>query len=123
MKVNTKERKKARRGFEQIYEKEELANKMFHILQAGKQGMDALVLELGSMLAGAIMDMEREERSGPDYHPLYPETYKWAYQQGSIYLGDQKIHIERPRLRGPAGEIKLQTYEAMTANDGWILFK
>lgn len=40
MKVNTKERKKARRGFEQIYEKEELANKMFHILQAGKQGME-----------------------------------------------------------------------------------
>jgi putative transposase len=113
MKVNTKERKKARRGFEQIYEKKGLANKMFHILQAGKQGMDALVLELGSMLAGAIMDMEREERSGPEYHPLYPETYKWAYQQGSIYLGDQKIHIERPRLRGPAGEIKLQTYEAL----------
>jgi len=113
MKVNTKKRKKARRGFEQIYGKEELVNKMFHILQAGKQGMDTLVLELGSMLAEAIMDMEREERSGPEYHPFHPEMYKWAYQQGSIYLGDQKIPVKHPRLRGRDGEIQLETYGAL----------
>ena len=113
MKVNTKERKKARRGFVQIYGKDELVNKMFHILQAGKQGMDTLILGLGGMLAEAIMDMEREERSGPEYHPFHPEMYKWAYQQGSIYLGDQKILIKHPRLRWPEGEIRLQSYEAL----------
>jgi len=110
MKVNTKRRKKARRGFEYIYGEEELVNKMFHILETGKQGMDAFILELGTMLAEAVMDMEREERSGPDYYPLHPEMYKWAYQQGSIYLGDQKIPVKHPRLRGPEGEIQLQTY-------------
>jgi transposase-like protein len=46
---------------------------------------------------------------------LHPETYKWAYQQGSIYLGDQKIRIKHPRLRGTNGEIQLQTYEALKA--------
>ena len=115
MKANTKKRKKAREGFRRIYGENELVKKMFHILQTGKQGLDAVILELGRMLAEAIMDIEREERSGPEYHPLHPETYKWAYQQGSIYLGDQKIRIRHPRLRGTNGEIQLQTYEVLKA--------
>jgi hypothetical protein len=38
MKVNTKQRKKATKGFEQIYGKDELANRMFHILTTGNHG-------------------------------------------------------------------------------------
>lgn len=113
MKTNTKRRKKARKGFRQIYGENELANKMFHIIQTGKHGLDAVILELGKMVAEAIMDIEREETSGPDYHPLHSDTYKWAYQQGSIYLGDQKIHVNHPRLRGLQGEITMGTYEAL----------
>lgn len=113
MKTNTKKRKKARKGFRQIYGENELANKMFHIIQVGKNGLDAVILELGKMVAEAIMDIEREEASGPDYHPLHPNTYKWAYQQGSIYLGDQKIHVSHPRLRNLQGEIRMETYEAL----------
>lgn len=113
MKTNTKRRKKARKGFRQIYGENELANKMFHIIQTGKQGLDAVILELGKMVAEAIMDIEREETSGPDYHSLHPDIYKWAYQQGSIYLGDQKIHVNHPRLRGLQGEIRMGTYEAL----------
>ena len=113
MTVNTKRRKKARRGFEQIYERDELVNKMFHILRTGKEGIDALIMEMGTMVAEAIMDIEREERSGPEYHPSNPGLYKWAYQQGSIFLGDQKISVKHPRLRGEEGEIPLQSYEAL----------
>ena len=113
MKTNTKRRKKARKGFRQIYGENELANKMFHIIQTGKQGLDAMILELGKMVAESIMDIEREETSGPDYHPLHPDIYKWAYQQGSIYLGDQKIHVNHPRLRGLQGEIRMGTYGAL----------
>ena len=61
MKVNTKQRKKANKGFERIYGKDEMAERMFHILRTGKQGIDTLVKELGIMMAEAIMDMEREE--------------------------------------------------------------
>ncbi|MBP7509791.1 MAG: hypothetical protein KA807_18405 [Prolixibacteraceae bacterium] len=110
MKVNTKQRKKVRRGFEQAFGKEEMANKMFHIIQTGKQGLDAFIHQLGSMLAQAIMDMEREERSGPEYYPLASGVYKWAYQPGSVYIGDQKVSVNRPRLRGPHGEIPLASY-------------
>lgn len=119
MKVNTKQRKKATRGFQGIYGKDELANRMFHILATGKQGIDALVQELGIMMAQAIMDMEREERSGPDYRPRQKEVYKWAYQPGSIYLGDQKVSVRHPRLRGPEGEIPLMSYGMLKEPGGF----
>jgi len=113
MKVDTKQRKKARKGFVQVYGNKELAARMVHILQVGKQGLDTFVMDLGRLLAETIMDMEREERSGPDGKPLYSGLYKWAYQQGSIYCGDRKIHVNHPRLRGPEGEIALSTYETL----------
>jgi hypothetical protein len=50
MKVNTKQRKKARKGFEQVFGKEELVNRMSHIIQTGKQGLDIFIGELGTML-------------------------------------------------------------------------
>jgi hypothetical protein len=65
MKVNTKQRKKARKGFEQGLGKEEMLNRMFYIIQTGKQGLDVFIHELGAILIEAIMDMEREELSGP----------------------------------------------------------
>jgi len=52
------------------------------------------------MLVEAIMDMEREGQSGPEYHPVSSGIYKWAYQRGSVYIGDQKVPVNRPRLRG-----------------------
>jgi hypothetical protein len=71
MKVDTKQRKKARKGFAQVYGGEDLAARMVHVLQVGKKGLDSLVMELGRMLAETIMDMEREERSGPEGKPLH----------------------------------------------------
>ena len=65
MKVDTKQRKKARKGFAQVYGNEELAARMVHVLQIGKKGLDSLVMGLGRMLAETIMDMEREERWAP----------------------------------------------------------
>jgi transposase-like protein len=115
MRVDTKKRKKARKGFEQMYGARELASQMFHILQTGKRGLDSLHMELGAMLCEAVMDIEREELSGPDHAPIRPGVYKWAYQRGSVYCGDQKISVHHPRLRGPQGEIHLNTYEQLKA--------
>ena len=113
MKVDTKQRKKARKGFAQVYGNEEFAARMVHVLQIGKKGLDSLVMGLGRMLAETIMDMEREERSGPEGKPLHAGIYKWAYQKGSIYCGDQKVRVNHPRLRGPQGEIALALYETL----------
>ena len=113
MKLNTIQRRKARGGLEAAFGKEELVDRMYQIIKAGKQGLDSFMQELGSLLVEAIMDMEREERSGPQYQPLEAGVYKWAYQKGSLYMGDRKISVRHPRLRGPGGEIPLQSYEAL----------
>lgn len=113
MKLNTIRRKKARGGFEQALGKEELVDRMYQIIKIGKQGLDGFVQELGGLLVEAIMDMEREERSGPEYHPSQEGVYKWAYQKGCVYMGDRKISVRHPRLRGPGGEIALQSYEVL----------
>jgi hypothetical protein len=76
MKLNTIQRKKAREGFEAAFGKEELVGRMYQIIKAAKQGLDGFVQELGSLLVEAIMDMEREERSGRQYQPLQAGLYK-----------------------------------------------
>jgi len=113
MKVNTRKRRNARRVFEQMYGKQEMIDRMYKIISQGKQGLDAFLLEVGRMMAETIMYIEREEVSGPEYHPLSSEIKKWASQGGSIYLGDQKISVEHPRLRGKKGEMALESYQKL----------
>ena len=92
MKLNTIQRKKTRGGLEAAFGKEELVDRMYQIIKTGKQGLDGFIQKLGTLLVEAIMDMQREERSGPQYQPLEAGHYKWAYQIGIF---------ENGRIRGP----------------------
>ena len=85
----------------------------------GKRALDAAMLDVGRLVAETLMYMEREERSGPDYHPTSSGFRKWASQRGSIYVGDQKLPVEHPRLRGPEGEVGLRTYEQLKNRGGF----
>lgn len=113
MKVSTRDRKKATRGFEGLFGRQELIDRLYRIISKGKQGLDTFLLMIGGMIAEAIMYIEREEISGPDYRPCTPGLQKWASQKGSIYLGDQKIRVEHPRLRKRRGEVVLKSYEKL----------
>jgi len=104
MQLNTIQRKKARRAFEQALGKEGLVNRMYQIMKTGKLGLDGFVQELGTPLVEAIMDMEREELMGPQYEPLQAGLFKWAYQKGSLCMGYRKISVRHPRLRGQEGK-------------------
>jgi transposase-like protein len=64
-------------------------------------------------MAETIMYIEREELSGPEYHPISSKIQKWASQGGSIYLGDQKISVEHPRLRSKKRELALESYQKL----------
>ena len=119
MRVNTRKRRNARRVFEQMYGKQELIDRLYKVISQGKQGLDAFLIEIGRMMAETIMYIEREEISGPEYHPRDSRIQKWASQRGSIYLGDQKIGVEYPRLRGPEGEMALGSYREMRAPGGF----
>jgi 2-polyprenyl-3-methyl-5-hydroxy-6-metoxy-1,4-benzoquinol methylase len=55
MRLDTKKRKKATRGFEKVYGREKLIDQMFQIFCKGKQELDAFLLEIGRMMAETIM--------------------------------------------------------------------
>ncbi len=113
MKQSTKDRKKAIRGFNEVYTRQDMIDRMYQIISKGKAGLDAMLLGIGKTMAEAVMYMEREELSGPDYHPVSDGVQKWASQRGSLYLGDQKVQVEHPRLRGIDGEIELESYKKL----------
>jgi putative transposase len=113
MRRDTKKRKKATQAFQATQEQQWWADQMMRVMLGGKRALDAAMLEIGRLTAETIMYMEREEKAGPDYHPTSPGLHKWASQRGSIYVGDQKIAVEHPRLRNPDGEVPLKTYEQL----------
>jgi transposase-like protein len=106
-------------GMEAIYGRPELLLMLHQVFVRGKQGFDAVVMEIGRMMAETIMLMERTEISGVDYRPLSSEKRKWASQKGSVYIGDQKVKVEHPRLRGPEGEIILKSYQRLKERQGF----
>lgn len=119
MKVETKTRKKAMAGFRQITDQEQMRQRMHDILQNGSQALNQVTLELGRDLAEFILYSEREERAGPDYQPRREGLYKWASEAGSVYIGGQKVAVERPRLRRGDREVSLKSYEAMKSPEGF----
>ena len=117
MKVETKQRKKAMAGYRQMTGDEEARESLYRVMTVGKQALDEVLLGMGRMMAESIMLMEREALAGPDYQPINPHLRKWAHEQGSVYVGDQKIRVNRPRLRdSQQGEMPLQSYEKLRSH-------
>ena len=112
MKNSTKRRKETANHFQQMIGRNNFAQKITEIISVGKKAVDSLNHELGKMMVESIFLMDRENISGPDYAPS-SDVYKWAHQGGSVYIGEQKVKVSRPRLRGPEGEIQLPSYEKL----------
>ena len=64
-----------------------------------------------------VLKQEVEARAGPRYahDDPRPERVRWGHQRGSVYLGDQKVAVEVPRVRDRAvnQEVPLPTYTAL----------
>jgi transposase-like protein len=106
-------------GFRQITQQEQRRQQMHDILRTGSQALNAISLELGRQLAEFILYSEREELAGPDYQPRKEGLYKWASEAGSVYVGGQKVVLDRPRLRDGDKEVSLKRYEAMRDSEGF----
>lgn len=119
MRQDTRQRKKAIQALKEIQEKPWWMDRMVQVMLGGKRALDAAMLDIGRLVAETIMYMEREQQAGPDYHPTSPELRKWASQPGSIYVGDQKLRVVHPRLRGPEGERTLRSYEQLKQRGGF----
>lgn len=42
---------------------------LVRVIHSGKQALDAVMLEMGRMVAESVMLMEGEEIAGPEYYP------------------------------------------------------
>lgn len=114
MRIDTKKRKNAMTGFRQMTGGDQAREALYRVIAQGKQALDDVFMDMGRMLAESIMLMEREELAGPDYHPTSGRLKKWAHENSSVYIGDKKVKVSRPRLRDiEAGEIGLQSYHKM----------
>lgn len=76
-----------------------MSGTLVRVIRSGKQALDAVMLEMGRLVAESVMLIEREEIIGPDYYPTDHAFQKWAHEEGSIFIGDQKVKVTRPRLR------------------------
>lgn len=112
MKKSTKARKESTSHFQQLLGEDSFALRVAQTISWGKKSIDSLNHEVGKMLVEAILLMDRENIAGPDHAPT-GDMYKWAHQQGSVFIGDQKVKVSKPRLRGPGGEIILPSYEKL----------
>lgn len=117
MKVETKQRKKSMGGLKEMTGRDKSLNALFRIMEHGKRAFDEVMRDIGRTVIESIMLIEREELAGPDYYPTNPDLKKWAHEEGSVYVSDQKVDVMRPRLRSATdGEIALKSYDKLRSS-------
>ena len=118
MRANTKKRKKATVMLKATQEQEWWADQVVQVMLHGKRALDAAMLDVSRLVAETLMYMEREERSGPDYHPTSSGLMKWASQRGwmcpevrgkrtapSTPSSGYQIRRQPPRVREPRSDL------------------
>jgi transposase-like protein len=113
MKRITKNRKEAKKLFENVCGEQWLAKELGEVMAEGKRALDGCVVEVGRMLVEVMMQAQRVQIAGADYEPAAEGLKKWGWQEGSVYCGSQKLKVEHPRLRNSEGEMTLPIYERL----------
>ena len=113
MKDSTRTAKRSAKQFHEILEREPGLLDLMAIRDHGKTAFDSLHKRLGAMLVESILQIEREEFTGADHSPKEAGFYKWGYQQGSVFIGDQKQKLRKPRAIRNGTEFVSPTYEKL----------
>ena len=85
-----------------------------------QDSLEGLAVELGLMVASAILEDEVASLCGARYERRPERTHtRYGRQGGVVILGGQKLPIERPRVRrvGGGGEVTLETYQKLQSPD------
>ena len=78
------------------------------------------LIPLGLAEVGRMLDEEVEELAGRR-HARKAEAeagYRHGHNPGSVKLGGQRHPVRVPRVRGPAGEVRLESYEQLHGSAG-----
>jgi putative transposase len=85
-----------------------------------QDSLEALAVELGLLVASAILEDEVARLCGRRYQRQPGRSHtRYGHQRGVVMLAGQKLPIERPRVRGAAGggEVPLETYTQLQSPD------
>ena len=64
MTQETRQRKQTTRVFKALRGQDWLVDRMYQIVQQGKQGLDSVLVELGRLLAETMMELDRGRMTG-----------------------------------------------------------
>jgi hypothetical protein len=81
MRRDTRQRKRALAGLRAISGQGEMVGTLVRVISSSTQALDAVMLEMGHMVAESVTRMEREEVAGPDYYPTDPSFKKRAHEE------------------------------------------
>jgi transposase-like protein len=119
MKDSTRNAKKTAKEIENMVSRQPGLLNLLALQTHGKAALDELHMEMGVLLVESILQIERQNRTGQDHRPLSQGLYKWGYQQGSVYIGDQKHKIRKPRSIENGVEMVSPVYEKLKGSDGF----
>ena len=85
---------------------------MVEILTLAKQGAGERIRQTGLQLILLAMTQEMEALTGVRYErSAGRQAQRWSREDGFVVVDGQKVPVERQRLRGKEGEVRLGTYE------------
>jgi len=85
---------------------------MVEILTLAKQGAGERIRQTGLQLILLAMTQEMEALTGVRYgRSAGRQAHRWSRKDGFVVVDGQKVPVERQRLRGKEGEVRLGTYE------------
>ena len=97
-------------------ELESQEKEMVNDLQTRVELIQALI-PIGLEAVGLVLAQEVEQLAGPKYSRKggEPGHYRWGSEEGSVFLIDQKLPIDRPRVRNRqvGKEVPLGTYKQL----------
>jgi putative transposase len=109
----TKQYKRQTRQFAEVLSQNKILRDLMEIQSIGKKSFDQLHNRLGRMLVETIFCMDRTEvieSARKDGTAIY----NWGYQPGSVFIGDAKEPVLKPRAKEKGGaEVQLQSYEKL----------
>jgi len=74
--------------------------------------LEKLMLDAGRLMIMGFLNEEVEAKAGKRYAHEGDAIKRWGREDGHAIIAGQKVAIQRPRLRGPNGEVPLTRYEA-----------
>lgn len=83
-----------------------------------RQDLRELMLSTGTQVLAALLEADRVKLCGPRSQPQEGRTAaRYGFDEGTLVLGGRKVRVQKPRVRGPEGEVELPSWRRFSEED------